>query len=375
MALRTVGEISYHPGSIPVPVRDTPALPRAGHAHVPALDGVRGIAALLVLGFHFAQHFSEQASGLWVPLFRVAPLGQTGVDLFFVLSGFLITGILLRDRHRAGALPRFYVRRSLRLLPLYVGVLAIVFFVAPALGMAEPVDWGRAWYFWVYLQNLPATFHWPLQGPGHFWSLAVEEHFYLLWPLIVWQLSERALARLCGGLVLLAIAVRVALLALGYDPFYFTLARLDGLAAGSWLAVQAVRPHELARLRPLAIRGLLALTPALAVLQVLYGGQQVPALQVAKYTAFALLYAAVLLLVAQGKTAAHAVLASPPLTLLGRISYGVYVFHPFVYTWVDGHGWSLTSALAACLGGTMAVSLLSYYAYERPFLTLKQRFA
>ena len=159
--------------------------------HLPVLDGLRTLAILLVMLFHFFQARPLPAAPVIRELTKLTALGQTGVDLFFVLSGFLITGILLDARGKQNALKVFYFRRVLRIFPLYYAYLIVAFLVLPAFHAASHVTYSNQWWFWFYCQNIQATFaaSFPTTGPGHFWSLAVEEHFYLIWPFIVLRLS------------------------------------------------------------------------------------------------------------------------------------------------------------------------------------------
>src|SRR5438445_5854386 len=166
-------------------------------SHIPALDGLRGWAILLVLLTHIA------APLRWsTPLLVISSYGWVGVDLFFVLSGFLITGILIDSKPHTGYLKSFYVRRILRIWPIYFLLLAVVFLVTPYLGRAFefPHSYYRWEYYVFYLQNVwlkdfgPA----PLQMT---WSLAVEERFYLLLPLVVLITSGATLKCILMGLV------------------------------------------------------------------------------------------------------------------------------------------------------------------------------
>src|SRR5262245_10664845 len=161
-------------------------------SHIPALDGIRGIAILLVLLFHFGQY----GHGLPYPavfvdkLFhRICQIGWVGVDLFFVLSGFLITGILYDSKGRNHYFRNFYVRRCLRILPLYYFSLILFLIVLPKL---FPLHTGfrslrqDSFWYWTYLSNVRVAYRgWDSFGVlDHFWSLAVEEQFYLLWPIV-----------------------------------------------------------------------------------------------------------------------------------------------------------------------------------------------
>jgi len=186
---------------------------------------------MMVMAFHFSQAFHPA---------RWLILGQTGVDLFFVLSGFLISTILLKAQHsRWHEVRNFYVRRVLRIFPLYFGYLIGASFLGA----------GVSWWFWVYLQNFPMAFNaTDLVGPNHFWSLAVEEQFYLVWPFLILFWPRRWLTQAMWGTIVLSTLLRVVVVHTDVSPFYLTFTRLDGLAAGGLLALYLDR-GQLARAR------------------------------------------------------------------------------------------------------------------------------
>ena len=196
-----------HPGraiAVTVAGREGAGL-RGPTGHVPALDGVRGIAIAMVLLHHCG----------WPRVFGEG--GWIGVDLFFVLSGYLITGILADTRESVGRGRSFYVRRALRIFPLYYAVLFALFVVAP---IVHPISWAQyralvpeqAWY-WTYLSDWRMAFAHPptVTLLGHFWTLSIEEQFYWVWPVVIWSLTGRAAMRLCGGLLMAASILRVYL--------------------------------------------------------------------------------------------------------------------------------------------------------------------
>ncbi len=206
--------------------------------HVKALDGVRGLAVLMVILYHM--EYLAPRSSLWAKAL-LAPLriGWAGVDLFFVLSGFLITGILLDTRESPNYFRSFYARRALRIFPLYYlvlsGILVLAHFTS-TLNYVLPVSHDRFFYF-VYLNNwwpfLRDTWHGNILG--HFWSLAVEEQFYLLWSLCVFAIARRhiRLAALCG--IAGALVIRCALFLHGgttRDVIENTFSRMDALLVG-----------------------------------------------------------------------------------------------------------------------------------------------
>ena len=204
-------------------LRLNPALPKIG-GHIPALDGIRGLAILLVLLGHFTSYGGFRPEiGVDRAYHLVAMLGGVGVDLFFVLSGFLITGILVDARGGAFFFRNFYMRRVLRIFPLYYGSLLVFFVVLPLLDPGDPrlqqVLGEQAWY-WSYLTNIRMAFDgWPAYHHiGHFWSLAVEEQFYMVWPLVIFLFRRRSLLFICAACVAASLAFRVAFWWAGYHP-------------------------------------------------------------------------------------------------------------------------------------------------------------
>ena len=157
---------------------------------------MRGLAIALVLAYHFVA-FSEPASLVERALVQVCDFGAAGVDLFFLLSGFLITGILVETRGRSHFFRNFYTRRVLRIFPLYYGVLVAVFLIAPRIpglhsAQLDKMRQSQAWA-WLYAMNIYLSTHgsWSHAYLDHFWSLSIEEHFYFFWPVVVWALGGR----------------------------------------------------------------------------------------------------------------------------------------------------------------------------------------
>ncbi len=140
--------------------------------YFPELDGLRGISALMIIFFHFFQGVDALEYNL---ITKILVFGQTGVTLFFVLSGFLISRILLDTKNEENFFRNFYVRRSLRIFPLYYLFLLMIYVLYPLI-LNNKIRFEELWYYFIYLQGLAVTFNWPTIGPGHFWSLAVEEH-------------------------------------------------------------------------------------------------------------------------------------------------------------------------------------------------------
>ena len=198
---------------------------------------LRGIAILAVILLHLTSALTVAPESLSARLLKQAgSFGWSGVDLFFVLSGFLITGILADTRDAPRRFRTFYARRALRILPLYYGFLLLLFAVPALLGArayVTPLD--QQLPYWLYLQNIWWLRTEALAFSAHLWTLAIEEQFYLAWPLLIFTLSPRNALRACAALLLGTLAYRVAAVLTGADlhaVYFQTPARLDGLALG-----------------------------------------------------------------------------------------------------------------------------------------------
>jgi len=221
--------------SSPIPA---PAHPVSLPARLPTLDGLRAIAILLVVPHNL--NLMVTSGGIAHVFIAALYRGWIGVELFFVLSGFLITGILLDARDAPDYYRSFFVRRVLRIFPLYYATLIVLFVLLPALGLL-PASFKRdpmvELSLWAYFSNWYGAFH---QGPdavSHFWSLAVEEQFYLLWPFVIHRRSAEWVMRLCFAIAAAALALRVAVLLTGTPGIYtFLVTRMDALALGGAVA-------------------------------------------------------------------------------------------------------------------------------------------
>jgi peptidoglycan/LPS O-acetylase OafA/YrhL len=286
--------------------------------YFPALDGLRAIAALLVMVFHFSQDTGK--NGIWI-------MGRTGVDLFFVLSGFLITTILLIAPAKDWREVRtFYIRRTLRIFPLYYGVLIVTALCGSVASL----------WFWVYLQNIPIFFDMPVTGPGHFWSLGVEEQFYLVWPFLVFFLPRKWLVKTLWAIIGIATFFRI--LYLPYHLHWFILpifCRFDGLAAGALLAVFYGRGLLQQHRRRLLVLGTIA-TIAICMQWWMFHGQRQIWGEVAKFSLATGVYAAVVgYVITSGSRPIVRALAWKPLRFIGKVSYGLYVFHPLCFLFLS----------------------------------------
>lgn len=354
--------------------------PAAGHNH--ALDGLRFFAFLMVFFFHALQW---SPWGHW-PIIR---FGYLGVPIFFVLSGFLIGGILLdlRDKQREGfgllaKLRAFYIRRSLRIFPVYYLFIGVLVLLQAMSGKPDPVASDSVFWHLTYLTNFRSFF----AGmdhirQGHFWSLAVEEHFYLLAPLVVLLLRPRVLARLLGGVILAVAAARFAIYTTGsardfwvLSPMQFDLLGLGIATAiierqGRWLGIDARRLRFIgvgaAVFFVLFIRRYYLGRPGIGVWYATFGPL---ALGVA--TA-----ALVLTLWQRPRWLAARFLGLRPFAYFGQISYGLYLFHPNCLGFTEQYfrKYGLPNTFAG-LSVTLGVAMLSWHAFEKPINALKNRF-
>lgn len=334
---------------------------------VPTLDGMRGLAIGLVLAAHAMRTTGAPGGRAWrMYAHRLA----IGVDVFFVISGFLITLILLRELGRAGRidLRDFWRRRGLRIIPAYA---VYLFFVAALckLGLEEtrPVDWGAAL---TYTTNLLPDRSWAL---GHTWSLSIEEQFYLGWPLILATAGRRRalwlLAGVLGGEPLLRYASTRWLPSIDLD--YVTYARLDPIGFGCLLALAAPGPAWLRAglARHPGLHQLMALAIIVASGSIRDWRYQVVARPLIESGAITIFLATSL--TAPGSIAGR-ILESRTLMAIGTLSYSLYLWQqPFLAP--DRPDWWATWPQNIALA--VACSATSYFVVERPFLRKKRSIA
>lgn len=381
------------------PEHTKPEVPRATGSHMLVLDGVRGAAILMVLCVHFIGD-APAFTAFERTMVKLANYGIWGVDLFFVLSGFLITGLLFDSKGSARYFRNFYVRRTLRIFPLYYGVLAALFLVLPLLptpyptGLAESSH-HQAW-LWLYASNFYLAIHrgWVLPYVGHFWSLAVEEQFYLVWPIVVLSFGRRSLLGICVAVTILALVLRSLLSYAGAGyvaQVVLTPCRFDALCVGGFLAlaVRAVGLERVARTARRALGPLLGLVLLASVWNAARGTLSDVVLPI-RGTLIALTFGALLVTSLAAKTTSvlSRVLRSRVMCFLGTRSYGLYVFHGiFAYAMGEhrevldalgarvGSGAALLTAAGAGTGLSVLVATISYELFEKPFLRLKNRLA
>jgi peptidoglycan/LPS O-acetylase OafA/YrhL len=372
---------------------------RGEPARIAELDGIRGIAILLVFFYHSIRTLPYSRWHEEV-INRMASTGWVGVDLFFVLSGFLITGILLDAKGSQRYFIRFYARRVLRILPLYLTFIIFALHVAPVLRLVGLQEAARfpaiePWY-WAHSVNfLIASSGWGSAAAHttHLWSLSVEEQFYLLWPALVFLLGGRDLRRVLLVMIAAAPLLRGGLTAahVSATTVYVLLpTRMDSLAAGALLAVMARVPAAWQRCRQLALP--LAAVGAALVAGVAYRegafGAEARLSQLFGYSPIVMLASSALIVAvsAPDGSLARLICSHPLLRFFGKYSYGIYVWHVVVIE-------SLRSSLfsdarfpvlagshlpgdvifaAGTLLLTTIVALASWHVVENPFLRLKR---
>jgi len=347
--------------------------------HYPSLDGLRGVAVILVFIFHTMSY---------VQIFR---LGWIGVDLFFVLSGFLITGILYDSKNQAGYYKNFIVRRALRIFPLYFFFILLILWILPTLfpalftGMTY-YQHHQAWY-WFYISN------WLPRGTAdntstmlnHLWSLSIEEQFYVCWPFFVVFFQGKTLIKICLFLIFCAIVIRYTgsplLGNLKVFEYTSTLARIDSLLIGALISI-------LYRLNPVILIKsawpILILSSFLLLLIISREKTLDFARLIDTFTLWDLFFGAVLIFsISQKNNWLKSILNLKFFKFFGKYSYGLYIYHLPVYIIiVDSFiGFRKLNfrylplvATVVCLFITIGIALLSYYLIEKPFLRLKKYF-
>jgi peptidoglycan/LPS O-acetylase OafA/YrhL len=346
-------------------------------SHVPSLDGVRAVAALMVMFFHFFQNY-HPVNYFSSIIKTVSGFGQTGVSLFFVLSGFLITRILIKDKQSKNYFLNFYLRRSLRIFPLYYYYLLLVFFIVPFINHTDVPEFSKQIYHWVYLQDFAITFKWDYSGPLHFWSLAVEEHFYLFFPLLVYYLKENQLIYAVIIILMSSIVVRFILNAHNFEVFYFTFSRLDELSLGAVLAILELRNKLTSKssFQYIYLFALVALPTF--ILWGIYSKEANSLMQVMKYSLISVTYfCAIAFIVSAPETNfVKQALTVKPLIYIGKISYGLYVyhglcFHNFKHIYHGNNDWII---FFGSFSLAIIVSTISFYLFESHFLKFKNYF-
>jgi peptidoglycan/LPS O-acetylase OafA/YrhL len=365
------------------------------HKRIPALDGLRGIAILAVFFRHYAGGLEKTAT---TPALHVLGMlfnfGWTGVDLFFVLSGFLITGILYDTEKKPGYYKNFYARRVLRIFPPYY-LLAIIYLCFTPL-LSAHWKWGQL-SFLVYL-GYPLALIWPTLGEvspsvhiTHLWSLCAEEQFYMIWPWAICKLrTGQAILRACLVLFVATLLVRVGICATGVNINWthdFLGCRMDALAVGAAIAIAVRSPlkDQLMRWAPTVFFPVAA---GIVILCALRGtvDHSDPAIASIGFSLIAIAYGAMLTLALREHTWFQRVLSVKILRIFGKYSYAMYLFDfPLTvflsplrtYCIATFHSYAVGS-FVFLVGGLLVnllVAAVSYHLVEAPILRLKTRFS
>ncbi len=368
----------------------TPPSPiMVGH-HYPELDGIRGISILLILFFHCRDIASPQNFPEYLYT-KFAETGWVGVELFFVLSGFLITGILLDTYSQKKYFLNFYMRRILRIFPLYYAVIISVTLISQfvQIDSFNQTSTVAQLSYWLYLQNWVHLFDLnPTAILSHSWSLAVEEQFYLIWPaLILFAARRNTVGKLCIFTIVLAFIARAGLVRLNLPAYFFTISQIDILALGACVAILFRHYGSLKPLRLPAI--ILALTSGAIIALVtvrergffLNNGMVL----LIGLLPLAILFSSFLIIVltSNHQGVLRIFLQNRWLRFLGKISYGVYIFHWPIRIllgqiwpkdaygfWVNQLGF--VTSVTAC---SIAIAWLSFQYFETRILRLKNKFA
>ncbi|RSL16831.1 peptidoglycan/LPS O-acetylase OafA/YrhL [Edaphobacter aggregans] len=347
--------------------------------HIRELDAVRGLAALMVFFHHLC--FTSIDPAAWGRginlLYNISGWGAYGVDLFFVLSGFLITSLLIKDRVHTAYYRDFYWKRALRILPLYLLCL---------LGLLLFVRHSGSYVLLsaLFISNFAWLFH--VQATGPFWTLAIEEQFYLLWPTVVRRRSVSELRRWAVTIILGCILLRFIAAFFGHHNYFFTFFRCDGLAAGALLACwyerrQTTPPNTLSE--HIAIGAAILTGTLIFVVTSLYSpSPDTNALFAAlNQTAAALLCAgAIAFLIAHSGKPWLGLFRSPLLIFFGLISYAMYMTHIYILLAYDhlrgpllpGNLVSFATRFFGVLALTILLCLLTRYLIELPAISLRR---
>jgi peptidoglycan/LPS O-acetylase OafA/YrhL len=365
-----------------------------------SFNGIRGLAVLMVFFHHYGAFWHAD---------RLQSFTWAGVDVFFVLSGFLITGILFDSIDRPLYFRDFYIRRALRIFPLYYGLFLLVFLLTPIFHLRYT---HRFFSFFFYLGNLvvplsdgrgnPTVIAMARHGGqiaigtiGHFWSLCVEEQFYLVWPTVVWLVRDRRrLMQLCVGTSVLTLIGRILLRPhvsqTGLEHYllhWSTYTRCDTLLIGAWLALwlrgDQFTPRRIKLTAYALVWGSAAVfgfflwhQPSLKTVDEVVGNAFISTYG---FTLIALACAGLILFALDEKGVVSRFLQLRPLSALGLISYGFYFFHLLPYPSFELLGRHFPQLMVAipwiAFVCSLAAAVLSFHFFESPFLRLKNRLA
>ena len=364
MATSAVGESS----AVPLKTRSS--------KHLPALDGLRGLAILAVFVFHYGAGGIHSPSAIVRRIATVCGFGWSGVDLFFVLSGFLITGILFDTRQGPGYYRNFYARRTLRIFPIYYLLAAISLLILPF------KVWQRGHLFFLVYLGYPAAMIWPALANlpiqiTHLWSLSAEEQFYMLWPWLTRRFqTPRGILTLCAAVGVGALIARIVFPSWAYATLP---CRMDTLALGSALAI-LFRGDLWQSCKRSAWALFLTSSGVMALICVIRHttARTDRVISTVGFSVVAIAYGALLVL---SLGPLSGIFSLRILRIFGKYSYGLYLYHfplevVFVYTkpFFNRYPLGSLSYVVFCLAANLAIAALSFHLFEQPLLGLKSRF-
>jgi peptidoglycan/LPS O-acetylase OafA/YrhL len=362
------------------------------------LDGLRGLSVIFVVLYHYTYVFftNPQITGGLHNFYSFLHWGWIGVDLFFVLSGFLITRILLNSKGSKSYFKNFYIRRGLRIFPLYYGVLILYFIILPLVGRPI-VTLGinhQQIYLWTYSINLFQS----KEGFGdlsHFWSLCVEEHFYFLWPIVIYFFDLKKIKYIAYAYIVFSLMLKNLLFYHYNLPFDFikllSFCRFDNILFGAILVFELISKDEVnqtSQIYPKRIIGLFVLSLIFSILRLDYTGMFLYSVTSVLYSLF---FVEIIRCCVHEKNKVKDFFCNPFLNWLGRYSYGIYILHlptqrlssimnrklgPIVEKIFDplSFGYHLYW-VTLCSVVTLIIAVLCWHIYENQFIKLKDRFS
>lgn len=357
---------------------------------IPALQGLRGYGCIAVFLVHFFRSTQFQWSVLHYPSQVLLSVGATALTVFFVLSGYLITGVLVESRGKGGYFKVFYGRRILRLLPAYYLTLIVI----ACLDAAHGISLGyQFWSQFLGIENLLPGYSDQIGPPftqtAHLWSLAIEWQFYLVWPVVIWFFRDRrSLLRIAfvaiGASWLFRLACPLFQIT-GFEAYFLTPARVDAIFLGVVIALVRGEPFY-ERIVPLAKFAALAGTIFLAFLVIWKGeawAYTTPAILVA-YPCVCLTAAAVLIAVLEGNSLPARACSMPWIRWVGGLSYCIYLFHFAFRDWIlqaltqrlmayTTFTKAMVATAAVAFGITLILAICADKLIERPVRKLKDR--
>jgi len=372
---------------------------RTASSHFAPLDGLRGLAILMVIATHTID--GPGRTGVENGMFLIAKTGWTGVTLFFALSGFLISGILLDTRHRKQSLRSFLARRSLRIFPIYFGFLAAYFFLLPHVFPSLPrVAPHERIYYWTYLTNIKQWLSGSLAGCpplAPLWSLSVEEQIYLAWPLLILFLPARQLGPLFAALAVGSVVWRIMAFRSGMPTLWiytWTPGNIEPFAYGGLVAWLSRNPGGQRLLKlwslPICLCAGLTILTFIGIYHHFNLWSNSYFMMTAGMSLSAIFAASLIALTITTRDSAllNRCLSWSMLRYTGRFSYAMYLFHVTVIvllrpyfqhpTSIGGGGASRPVLLLALYAAVCAVSFgaaaISWFGFESHFLKLKRFF-